>query len=261
MSGTAPARPAAAEDLDLPGGPLTLYRQVWAPAQADDLLARLRAGLDWEQHWLSLFGRRVAAPRLSAWYADPGVDYGYSGLRLQPRAWPALLTAVRSRVEALCGARFNSVLANLYRDGRDSMGWHSDDEPELGAAPLIASVSFGAERTLRLRRRDGAAAVPGAASAGVTLPHGSLLVMGEGFQACWQHSLAKTRRPCGPRVNLTFRYDDGAPGGRAVARDPISRAASRPGPRPQPQQVEALAWINRPGWSPATTALGDGMTR
>jgi alkylated DNA repair dioxygenase AlkB len=112
-----------------------------------------------------------------------------------------VLAAVRGRVEQLCGARFNTVLLNLYRDGRDSMSWHSDDEPELGDAPLIASLSLGATRRLLLRTRS----VP-RQRIGLELEAGSLLLMEPPLQAHWQHAVPKTRRACGPRLNLTFRW-------------------------------------------------------
>ena len=154
----------------------------------------------WEQHWLTLFGRRIAAPRLSAWYADAGCNYRYSGLSLAAQPFTPVLAQIRACTEALAGHGFNSVLLNLYRDGADGMSWHSDDEPELGARPVIASLSLGATRRFRFRhRRDHAKTFA------MDLPHGSLLLMSGDTQAHWQHALPRTARPVAPRLNLTFR--------------------------------------------------------
>ncbi|HEX8777628.1 MAG TPA: alpha-ketoglutarate-dependent dioxygenase AlkB, partial [Rhodanobacter sp.] len=140
---------------------------------------------------------------------DPGIAYTYSRTRFEPRPWPTALAAVRARVEQDCGARFNSVLANLYRDGRDSMGWHSDDEPELGARPLIASLSLGAERRFRFRRRRsrGEPVRPGD-TVELVLPHGSLLRMAGDTQRLYRHDLPRMRGITAPRINLTFRWID-----------------------------------------------------
>ena len=178
------------------------YRPGFLPAaEADRLLQLLLDGLEWQRWQVRIAGRQVDSPRLSAWYGDADAAYGYSGIRLAPRQMPAPLVALRARLRAALGADFNGVLANLYRDGADSMGWHSDDERELGAEPLIASLSFGAPRRflLRHRRRRELATLR------LELEHGSLLVMGGATQRCWRHSLPKTRRLVGARVNLTFR--------------------------------------------------------
>lgn len=168
---------------------------------ADALHVALRAEIAWEQHCLRLFGRRVEAPRLSAWIADPGASYRYSGTRFEPRAWTHTAGSLRDRLNARLGAGFNSVLANLYRDGRDSMGWHADDEPELGAQPLIASLSFGAARKFRLRSRRDKRVVQM-----IELEHGSLLLMGGETQRLYQHDLPKVHGHVEERINLTFRH-------------------------------------------------------
>ncbi len=181
------------------------YRPEFLPRrQADRWLERLWRELEWGQHEIKLFGRRVLQPRLTAWYGDPRAVYSYSGLTLRPRPWHPVLLELGDLLEALTGGRFNSALANAYRDGRDSMGWHSDDERELGPAPLIASISLGAERKFLVRPRRRA---PGtrSASLGLTLGHGSLLLMRGGSQRRFQHALPRTRRPTGLRINLTYR--------------------------------------------------------
>lgn len=157
--------------------------------------------IPWRQEYLRLFGQLRAQPRLTAWYGDPGTAYTYSGLHLQPQPWLPSLQALRHRVVQAVGQPFNSVLLNYYRDGRDSMGWHSDDEAALGPAPVIASVSLGATRRFALRHRQ-----QRQLRHRLDLPAGSLLIMPAGMQAAWQHALPKTRRPVAARLNLTFRY-------------------------------------------------------
>lgn len=168
---------------------------VPAPAA---MLERLLAEIDWRQDTARIMGRRVALPRLTAWYGDAG--YHYSGIDNPPQPWLPLLLELKAVAERLAEARFNSVLLNLYRDGWDGMGWHSDDERPLGRDPVIASLSFGATRRFRLkhkRRPD--------LALGIDLPPGSCLIMAGALQHHWRHALPKTARPVGPRVNLTFR--------------------------------------------------------
>tara|TARA_R110002020_G_scaffold13380_4_gene48342 strand:+ start:969 stop:1553 length:585 start_codon:yes stop_codon:yes gene_type:complete len=173
----------------------------WLPAgEADALLADLLAQVPWEVHRIRMFGRWVDSPRLSCWIGDPGTGYVYSGARFEPRPWPAALQALRARIDAAAGVAMNSVLANLYRDRRDAMGWHSDDEPELGLRPVIASLSLGGSRRFVFKhRRD-----PGRKFE-LPLEHGSLLLMKGDTQADWKHALPRTARPVPARVNLTFR--------------------------------------------------------
>ncbi|WP_338039759.1 alpha-ketoglutarate-dependent dioxygenase AlkB [Luteibacter yeojuensis] len=167
--------------------------------EADRLLADLRDGLPWEVHRIRMFGRLVDSPRLSAWIGDEDAAYRYSGTRFVPHPWTTVLLALRDRVADACGVAFNSVLANLYRDGTDRMGWHSDDEAELGPEPLIASLSLGAERTFRFRAKAGGEPVA------VELGHGSLLRMAGATQRLYKHELPARKRVSGPRINLTFR--------------------------------------------------------
>ncbi|WP_310396190.1 alpha-ketoglutarate-dependent dioxygenase AlkB [Hymenobacter sp.] len=188
--------------LLLPDAELFFDAAFLPAAEAATLLAQLTAEVAWEQRSIRLFGQQVPQPRLTAWYGDPAARYTYSGLTWEPRPWTAALLALRGRVEAATATRFNSVLLNLYRDGRDSMGWHSDDEPELGPAPAIASLSLGATRRFRLRARPGLAHAP----IGLDLPSGSLLLMRGPTQQRWQHTLPKTARALGSRLNLTFRW-------------------------------------------------------
>jgi alkylated DNA repair dioxygenase AlkB len=156
--------------------------------------------LPWTRDRVKIFGREHLAPRLSAWYGDPGVEYRYSGATHVAQPWTAELRSLRDRLDAVIGVRFNFVLANFYRDGGDSMGWHSDAEAALGPAPVIASLSFGATRRLAFRERKGRGR-----RAEIALEHGSLLVMAGDSQQRWQHALPRSRRVSGERINLTFR--------------------------------------------------------
>lgn len=174
----------------------------WLAAEEADALFRcLQATITWEVHRIRLFGREIDSPRLSCWIGDPGAGYTYSGTRFAPQPWPRALQGTRERISAVAGNRFNSVLANLYRDGDDCMGWHSDDERELGAQPIIASLSLGGSRRFVFKhRRDPAAKLA------LTLPNGSLLLMSGDTQRNYRHALPRTRRPVAARINLTFRH-------------------------------------------------------
>lgn len=171
-----------------------------APARGDRLMHELGAQISWQRHRLKLFGREVDAPRLSSWIGDSEAAYTYSRTCFEPHPWPPLVAELRDALTQMFGIRFNGVLANRYRDGRDSMGWHSDDERELGPDPVIASLSFGAVRRFRLRHRNGMAK-----PIAIDLASGSLLVMAGATQRNYRHDLPKTARAVGERINLTFR--------------------------------------------------------
>ncbi|WP_104204257.1 alpha-ketoglutarate-dependent dioxygenase AlkB family protein [Billgrantia saliphila] len=173
--------------------------------QADEALARLDSELEWQRPRLRLYGREHTIPRRQVWMGDAEARYRYSGRDFVPQPWHPTAAWVRDRVQACLAqidvpARFNSVLLNRYADGEERMGWHSDDEPELGEAPVIAAVSLGAERPLRMRWKHGVGK-----PFNVWLPHGSLLLMGAGCQAALQHALLPRRLP-GLRISLTFRH-------------------------------------------------------
>ena len=196
-----PAVPVpACLDLGLADGEARLWPAAFGPEEASRLFDALRTGIRWRQEEVTIFGQRRLVPRLVAWHGDPGASYRYSGTDHHPEPWTPALERVRAKVRELSGVEFNAVLLNLYRDGRDGMGWHADDEPELGRDPVIASVSLGAPRRfcLRHRRRKDL-------KLDLELPHGSLLVMAGPMQHQWVHALPKTRRPVGERINLTFR--------------------------------------------------------
>jgi alkylated DNA repair dioxygenase AlkB len=190
--------------LPLPHAEVLLDPDFLPPAAADALLTELTTTINWRQEPIKLFGKEVMQPRLTAWYGDPDARYSYSGISLTPQPWTPALQQLREQVQQVAGAPFNSVLLNLYRSGQDSMGWHADDEPELGPAPVIASLSLGATRRFRLRPRYPQQLLHEAVS--LALPAGSLLLMRGPTQRHWLHSIPKTTVPLGPRLNLTFRF-------------------------------------------------------
>lgn len=182
-------------------GDIRLLEGFLDPAAAYRLMDFLLDRVSWEQPVITLFGRRIRSPRRSAWFGDRGANYRYSAMDNSPLPWLPPLAELRHSLEAVTGARFNSVLANLYRDGNDAMGWHSDDERELGHRPVIASVSIGAVRRFRLRHRSRRDLAP----VSLDLAHGSLLLMAGNTQTHWKHAVMRTRRTVGPRINLTYR--------------------------------------------------------
>lgn len=189
---------AALEILPYDGSAL-LYAGFICAVDADVLMNDLASSVPWESTRIPMFGREVTEPRLSAWIADPGVTYRYSGRDRTVHPWSARLDDVRRHVGETSGTSFNGVLANLYRTGHDHMGWHSDDERSLGPVPVIASVSLGAERRFDFRHRETGEVVS------ILLPHGSLLVMSGATQRRWKHRIPKSTRLSEPRINLTFR--------------------------------------------------------
>jgi len=188
--------------LDLPDADIRYWPCVDLGSSADRVLHELIEQTPWRTEVITLWGQQHRQPRLSAWFGDPGARYKYSGLALTPLPWTELLADIRRRVEALAEASFNSVLMNYYRDHRDSMGMHSDDEPELGGNPVIASLSLGEQRTFVLKHRFKKDLKP----VNVELEPASLLLMKGATQHNWKHGINKLSRPCGPRVNLTFRH-------------------------------------------------------
>jgi alkylated DNA repair dioxygenase AlkB len=195
------ATSAALERLPIPDAEVFYLPRLELGAPDGQVLQKLISDVAWQAEEVVMWGRRVPQPRLTAWYGDAGASYMYSGLRLDPLPWTPLLRDVKTRVEMAAGSTFNSVLLNYYRDNRDSIGFHSDDEPELGERPVIASLSLGEERTFILKHKTLRRAEP----VHLRLASGSLLLMKGDTQHCWRHGILKETRPCGPRVNLTFR--------------------------------------------------------
>lgn len=190
----------AQPELALPDASLKYVPDFLSVTQADSLLTTLSQTLKWQQDHIKIYGREVKIPRLQAWYGEPEASYRYSGLSMQPLKWTPELLTVKQLCEREAGVQFNSVLANLYRDGQDAMGWHADDEPELGHNPVIASVSLGACRAIDFRHKHSGA------KHRLPLEHGSLLIMSGSTQAFWQHSVARSKKVENSRLNLTFRF-------------------------------------------------------
>lgn len=189
------------QSLIMPDATVTYFPGVFSREESDHYLQTLTASIAWRQESIQLFSKEIPQPRLTAWYGDEGAVYTYSNLTNHPLPWTPELLAIKQRCEEIAHANFNSVLLNYYRDGRDSMGWHQDNEPELGEHPVIASVNFGATRRFQLRhkkRKD-------LDTITIELEHGSLLLMQGTTQKFWKHQVPKTAQEVGARINLTFR--------------------------------------------------------
>lgn len=194
------ANQARGQRLPLPDATVTYY-PGWLPAaEADAIQTQLHTELSWQQDTIKLFGKLVKIPRLQAWHGDPGTAYTYSGLTMTPKPWTPTLAGLRDRLAQHCQQPFNSVLANWYRDGNDSMGMHADNEPELGPQPVIGSVTLGQARGFIFRH------IHTGLRHKLLLEHGSLLVMAGTTQQFYQHGINKTKQVVNDRINLTFRH-------------------------------------------------------
>lgn len=181
-------------------GTVYYYEKFFNQEESNHFFDVLKNQIEWRQEPIKIFGRTVMQPRLTAWYGNEGKRYRYSGVEMQPQPWTNELLIIKHRIEEFTQYSFNSVLLNFYRNGNDSMGWHSDDEKELGKNPAISSVSFGAERVFHFKHRN-----EKHLRKKVLLSNGSLLVMSGSTQHFWHHALPKTTQPIGERINLTFR--------------------------------------------------------
>jgi alkylated DNA repair dioxygenase AlkB len=181
-------------------GSVYFFPALFSAEESDRYFDQLRNEIQWKQEPILIFGKPVMQPRLTAWYGDPDKSYRYSGIKMHPQPWTPTLRVIKAKVESVAGHTFTSALLNLYRDGADSMGWHRDNEKELGENPVIASVSLGAVRTFQLRH-----AAEKALKNSVQLNHGSLLLMQDETQHYWYHRIPKEPRVSAPRINLTFR--------------------------------------------------------
>lgn len=192
--------PSEKISFDLPDAIVEYYPQLFEPPQAALLFDKLYNEIPWQQDNITVFGKTHPQPRLTALFGNEGKPYAYSNIVMQPHSWNPLLTFIKEEVEAVSGEKFTTVLLNLYRDGKDSNGWHADNEKELGRNPVIASVSFGAGRFFHLQHNS-----IKEARQKILLGHGSLLLMKGTTQHFWKHQIAKTAKTVGPRINLTFR--------------------------------------------------------
>ena len=168
--------------------------------ESNHLFKTLLETIAWKQDIIKMYGRELPLPRLSAWYGESDKPYTYSGITLNPLTWTKELLLIKHKIEEVAGIKFSSVLLNRYRDGQDYVGWHADDEKELGKNPIIGSVNFGATRRFQLRRKDDKKE-----KFEVELKHGTLLLMRGATQHYWQHQVPKTAQRIGERLNLTFR--------------------------------------------------------
>jgi len=188
-------------DIDMPGATLRYASHFFSAELAHNYFKVLLKDTAWREEEVLVWGKRHKQPRLVAWYGDAGAQYTYSGSSLTPAPWTSTLLELRQKIEAASGARFNSVLLNQYRNNNDSMGWHSDNEPELGKTPTIASLSLGESRVFLFKHRQ----EKDLGIRRITLGDGSLLIMSGETQKNWLHAIDKERQPCGIRINLTFR--------------------------------------------------------
>lgn len=186
--------------LNLKEAEVSYYRNFLTQEQANEYILTLLKELDWQQHYIKIFGKTHPQPRLTALYAENDDSYTYSGLSLKPLKFHPVLKELQEKLAEVSETEFTHCLANLYRDGSDSMGLHADDEKELGKNPVIASISLGASRKFRLKHRN-----LKEERMDLILEHGSLLLMQGTTQHYWKHELPRTRKPVGPRINLTFR--------------------------------------------------------
>lgn len=180
--------------------PVEFFPHYLPEPLAMELLDSLNQELNWSQESLVMYGKTIPFPRLMAWYGDPGTSYRFSGKTHHPQPLNAPLKKLIDLLQTDFGKPFNAVLANAYRSGNDSMSWHSDDEPELGPEPFIASISLGASRIFRMRQKGDKV------SQGWNLNHGSLLIMKDRSQQDWEHCIPKTKKKVDLRINLTFRF-------------------------------------------------------
>ncbi|MCP9762300.1 alpha-ketoglutarate-dependent dioxygenase AlkB family protein [Lacihabitans soyangensis] len=180
-------------------GEYIFYPNFFSKEESDSFLKTLRSNIIWKQESMNMYGKKIDFPRLTAWYGNNDKPYSFSGITLQPLPWSSEILSIKSKIEPVANTAFNSVLLNLYRDGNDSISWHTDAEKELGINPVIASVNFGATRKFQLRH------IKTKEKLEIELTHGSLLIMQGELQHFWQHQVPKTSKIVRERINLTFR--------------------------------------------------------
>jgi alkylated DNA repair dioxygenase AlkB len=194
-------RSDAGSRIDMPDAEVLLFASLFSQLEANQLFDALRRDILWREETIKLYGQVHKQPRLTALYGDPDTSYRYSGITLESVPWIPALLKIKERIEQVSNASFNSVLLNRYRDGSDSMGWHADDEPELGRNPIIGSVSLGENRALQMKHKSDKSN-----RRNIPLANGSFLLMQGAVQHHWLHQIAKSRRQMGERINLTYRF-------------------------------------------------------
>ena len=188
--------------IPLPDSEISLHQNHFDAEFAGNLLSELAEEIPWVQNKIKFYGKESLVPRLESWHGDEGMSYTYSGIKMDAKPWTKNLLMIKESIEPIAKTTFNSVLINYYRDGKDRVAWHSDDEKELGKNPVIASVSLGAERKFKLRHKK---YKENQLQYEVFLQSGSLLLMSGSTQHHWLHEIPRTAKPIGPRINLTFR--------------------------------------------------------
>lgn len=186
--------------LNMPDADVLFYEDFFSEEESNRYFDTLRKTIAWEQQELKMFGKQIALPRLTAWYGNEGKPYSYSGITHHPHRWTPELLEIKSKIESVADLAFNSVLLNLYRDEQDSVGWHSDDETELGENPVIASISFGDVRQFQFKHKT-----DNNQRLALDLISGSLLLMRGATQHYWKHRIPKSKQAKSERMNLTFR--------------------------------------------------------
>ena len=187
--------------FNLPDADIILFHEFFTKTECEKLFKNLSEKINWQQYTIKMFGKILNQPRLTAFYGEENKPYAYSGIKLTPKPWTEDLLFIKSRITKIAQINFSSVLLNYYRNGTDSMGWHSDDEKELGQNPVIGSISFGETRLFQLRhlkRKD-------LKKVDIILSNGSFLLMKGTTQHYWEHQIPKTSKKITPRINLTFR--------------------------------------------------------
>ena len=186
--------------FDVPDAEISYYPNFFDDQKSDELFQELIETIPWQQDDIKVFGKIHAQPRLTALFGNDGKSYTYSNIKMQPNVWNSVLLDLKQKVAAISKTEFTTVLLNLYRDGKDSNGWHADNEKELGTNPVIASLSFGAPRFFHLQHNQNKEL-----KIKLLLEPGSLLLMKGTTQHFWKHQIPKTAKPVAPRINLTFR--------------------------------------------------------
>nr|WP_315394776.1 alpha-ketoglutarate-dependent dioxygenase AlkB [uncultured Sphingobacterium sp.] len=185
--------------IKITNGEYVYIPHFFSKIDADNYLKDFVENIEWEQQKMYMYGKEVLFPRLTTWYGDSDKPYSFSGITLQPHPWNDSLKKIKNLIEPLSGVNFNSVLLNRYRNGNDSISWHTDAEKELGKNPIIASVNFGEERAFQLKHMETGEKFE------IILKHGSLLIMLGELQHYWKHQVPKSKKEMKERINLTFR--------------------------------------------------------
>jgi alkylated DNA repair dioxygenase AlkB len=196
--------PHSITKLQLPDSDITLYNGFFNKQESDSSFIKLLSTIEWQHDKIKYYGKLHDLPRLTGWYGETDKVYKYSNIPMKPKPWTLELLKIKERIEQITDCSFSSVLLNLYRNGSDSVSWHSDDEKELGLNPIIGSVSFGESRTFQLKHKymlD--------EKVNILLTHGSFLLMKGNTQHYWKHQIPKSSKPLRPRINLTFRVING----------------------------------------------------